>query len=249
MADPLSDQTIQLGPNEWAQIDLSVVAPGSVPSQEELRSWFDPRDTRLSAIPVGQGGRSAAWFVTIRHLQGVLRQYRRGGLAAKILRTEYVWTGLAKTRAFAEFALLGRMYRAGLPVPQPIAARVFRKGLFLYEAALLTVRIPDARPLALTTDATLWAQAGREIARMHAFGVWHADLNVYNIMVDAEDQIWLIDFDRSRYGGINQGLRTENLSRLLRSIRKVVPKQEQVGWPALRRAYDQAWVGFTEHME
>jgi 3-deoxy-D-manno-octulosonic acid kinase len=72
---------------------------------------------------------------------------------------------------------------------------------------------------------------------------------VYNIMVDTDNRIWLIDFDRSRYSPVNDGLRAENLSRLLRSVRKVVPQQEHLNWPALNRAYQNAWVGFNEHME
>jgi 3-deoxy-D-manno-octulosonic acid kinase len=230
------------------RLDVGLFEAEPVPSPEELQSWFDPNNLRSEASPVGAGGRSAAWFVRVRQLQAVLRHYRRGGWAAKLLRMSYVWTGLAKTRAFAEFELLGQMYRAGLPVPQPIAARVYKRGL-LYEAGLLTVRIPDAQPLARIIDPQVWAQAGREIARMHAFGVWHADLNVYNVMAGQDGRIWLIDFDRSRAGGVNEGLRAENLSRLLRSIRKVVPEQEHSGWPVLSRAYQHAWLGFAEHME
>jgi 3-deoxy-D-manno-octulosonic acid kinase len=248
MADPLHAQTIKIGAQEWVRFDLGLFEAEPVPSPEELQSWFDPKNLRSEASPVGAGGRSAAWFLRVRQLYAVLRHYRRGGWAAKLLRTRYVWTGLTKTRSFAEFELLGKMHRAGLPVPQPIAAHVYQRGV-LYEAALLTVRIPDAQPLARIVDAQVWAQAGREIARMHAFGVWHADLNVYNIMSGQNDSIWLIDFDRSRAGGVNEGLRAENLSRLLRSIRKVVPEQERSGWPALNRAYQHAWLGFTEHME
>jgi 3-deoxy-D-manno-octulosonic acid kinase len=68
-------------------------------------------------------------------------------------------------------------------------------------------------------------------------------------MVDADNRIWLIDFDRSRYRPVNDGLRAENLSRLLRSVRKVVPQQEHLSWQALNRAYQHAWLGFNEHME
>jgi 3-deoxy-D-manno-octulosonic acid kinase len=248
MADPLSAQTVQVGPHAWVRADLGLFAAGRSPSPEELAAWFDPKDPRWEAVAVGVGGRSAAWFLRLRDVRAVLRHYRRGGWAAKLAQSSYVWTGLSKTRAFEEFDLLGLMYRAGLPVPQPIAALVQKRGL-LYEAALLTVRIPEAQPLARVTDPALWAQAGREIAKMHAFGVWHADLNVYNIMVDTDNCIWLIDFDRSRYSPVNDGLRAENLSRLLRSVRKVVPQQEHLNWPALNRAYQNAWVGFNEHME
>lgn len=198
--------------------------------------WFDPNNPELNAQPVQAGGRAAAWFIEIGNQQGVLRQYRRGGLAAKFLRDQYLWTGYASSRAFAEFSLMQALWLKGLPVPQPLAAAVWRKGL-TYRAALITARVQSAKPLALVAEPQVWAEAGRVIAKMHHAGVWHADLNVFNLLVDSNLSVWLIDFDRARSGLLSAGQCEENLNRLLRSVRKVIPELEQACWPVLSKAY------------
>src|SRR3546814_334389 len=100
--------------------------PVAVPAPGEY--LFDPADARLGAVPVGMGGRQAAWFVSGDFGAGVLRHYRRGGLIARISRDRYVWTGAQHTRSFAEFDLMHSMYKAGLPVPRPLAAAYWRTG-------------------------------------------------------------------------------------------------------------------------
>jgi 3-deoxy-D-manno-octulosonic acid kinase len=55
---------------------------------------------------------------------------------------------------------------------------------------------------------------------MHDLGVWHADLQVKNIMTDGA-QIWLLDFDDARMEKPLSGLaRARNLLRLRRSLEK-----------------------------
>jgi len=100
MASELSAQTVPVAPHRWVRVDLGLFAEGAHPSSEELGAWFDPKDPRWGAAAVTVGGRSAAWFLQIRGVRAVLRHYRRGGWAAKLLRSGYVWTGLSKTRAF-----------------------------------------------------------------------------------------------------------------------------------------------------
>ena len=202
--------------------------------------WFSPDFPMLNAIPVQEGGRAAAWFIKLDGTQAVLRHYRRGGMAAHFARDQYVWRGVEHARSFAEFSLLQLMRTMDLPVPRPLAAMVRRSGL-IYRAALVTERIPAARPLAAFSDPDKWSAAGYVIAQMHHAGIWHADLNVFNILVDARDKIWLIDFDRGRHIKMNAGLRAENISRLLRSVRKVAPQLEETCWSALTSGYQQAW--------
>jgi len=72
---------------------------------------------------------------------------------------------------------------------------------------------------------------------MHRFGVWHADLNVYNILYDAKGKVWLIDFDRGRMGKLTPGQRTENLARLLRSLKKLSLARQSEYWQALLEGY------------
>ena len=189
---------------------------------------------------VAEGGRQAAWFVAGEFGQGVLRHYQRGGLIARLSRDRYVWQGESRTRCFAEFGVMAALHARGLAVPAPLAAGYWRDGL-TYRAALLTQRIPDVRPLAARLGNAPLAAIGRAIADMHRAGAWHADLNAYNILIDAEDRVWLIDFDRSTLGNLSDRQRQANLERLQRSLRKVGAQQGVAIAQQLEREYRAAW--------
>ena len=156
------------------------------------------------------------------------------------MRDRYVWQGLSRARSFAEFDLMRTLWLAGLPVPRPLAAAVWR-GRFTYRAAILTARIAGATPLSQANRPEIWSNAGRVIAEMHRLGAWHADLNVFNILIDDQAQVWLIDFDRGHLGHLTDAQRADNLSRLLRSVRKVVPELESSCWASLNKAYHARW--------
>lgn len=225
-------------PGRWARIDQALVCADDKP--DAVWTYFDPQTPALAARPVTAGGRAAAWFVQAGGFHAVLRAYRRGGLVARFVQDRYLWTGLENSRAFREFDLIRTLWRAGLPVPRPLGAAVWKRGL-TYRAALLTQRIPDAQPLAHTTDQTLWKRAGIAIAAMHRFGVWHADLNVFNVLCDGHGKIWLIDFDRGRVEVLPPEKRAENLARLLRSVKKTGDNPCQACWHALNESYQAAW--------
>jgi tRNA A-37 threonylcarbamoyl transferase component Bud32 len=134
-----------------------------------------------------------------------------------------VWAGEDRVRAFAEWRLLELLARAGLPVPRPVAARYRRAGL-AYRCDLITHRIAGAEPLAavLAREGIVeqrWRAIGAVIARLHGFGVDHADLNAHNILLDARGGVSVIDFDRGRLR--EQGKWTlGNLQRLRESLLK-----------------------------
>jgi 3-deoxy-D-manno-octulosonic acid kinase len=206
--------------------DAAVVdaARAGVPSLEEL---FEPKfwAGEGSITPVG-GGRGAAWFIDHGADQWVLRHYRRGGLMARLGEDQYLWTGEARVRAFAEFCLLASLAAGSMPVPLPvpIAARYQRRGLW-YRCDLITRRIAGAVSLSAVlraaplTDAS-WRRVGSAIARLHAAGVDHADLNAHNILFDERGRVSIVDFDRGRIrrAGAWAG---RNLSRLRRSLAKI----------------------------
>lgn len=203
------------------------------------------------AQPVSSGGRQAAWYVSGRFGDAVLRQYRRGGLVARLVRQTYLWQGADNTRGFAELRVMAALHARGLPVPRPLAAAYRRKAGLFYEAAILTQRIPDVRTLAqvLThasraADATpqgegVPARVAAAIVAMHDAGVWHADLNAHNILLDAAGQVWLIDFDRARDHGtpLAPALRVANMQRLRRSLEKVAGAAGVALWRESDRAY------------
>lgn len=188
-------------------------------------SVFDPdfwaAQGRLSATAQGRG---SAWFITADADDWVLRHFRRGGLLARVLTDRYVWLGENAVRAFAEWRLCAHLHALGLPVPAPIGARYSRHGL-LYRCDLITRRIAGAvsvsAALALAPlPADHWRNAGHAIARLHAAGLDHADLNAHNILVDAQGVVSVIDLDRGRLrrkGSWSRG----NLARLKHSFEKI----------------------------
>lgn len=197
---------------------------------------FDPASGALAATTVTKGGRQAAWFVRGEFGHAVLRHYRRGGLIARLSADRYLWTGAAATRSFAEYDLLRFMHEQGLRVPRPLAAAYWRSGLS-YRAAILIERIDEATPLAMALEHADPAAVAGAIFDMHAANVWHADLNAYNILLDGQGQIWIIDFDKGRKTALRTEQRQANLLRLRRSLIKVRGEEALPWWNRLNDAY------------
>lgn len=196
-------------------------------------AWFEPT---AAAATLPRGGRGRVALVDTPAGRGVLRHYRRGGMAARFSADRYLWLGLERTRAFREFRLLMRLREAGLAVPAPLAARVQREGL-RYRADLVTGLIADARTLAERlgcgeADEDLAARTGQAIARLHGAGGWHADLNAHNILIDASGTVWLIDFDRGRLRAPALGWQQQNLARLRRSLEKIGARRQLAAFDA-----------------
>lgn len=178
-------------------------------------------------------GRGETMIVGDGENELVLRHYHRGGLIGRVISDVYVWGGEEQTRSFAEWRLLYKLNAMGLPVPRPVAARYRRAGTF-YSADLLTVRIPGIEPLsqriaASTCTELFWFELGQGIHRFHKAGVFHADLNAYNVQLGPRDELWLLDFDRGRLRPPGTW-RQQNLARLHRSLRKVRRLNPHVSW-------------------
>jgi len=181
-------------------------------------------------------GRGNTVFFTLREQPLVLRHYRRGGLIRHISKAHYFFFGLQKTRAMREFDLLLFLQAEGLPASLPYASRVLPKGL-LYMASLVTYRLPGKTLAELlladgslspepAVEERLWRNVGELIARFHLAGVYHADLNAHNIMLDEEGTISLLDFDRGRIRALPEdpsiaGWCLDNMRRLERSLNKI----------------------------
>ncbi len=168
-------------------------------------------------------GRGAAWFVAGSG-RWVLRHYRRGGWISRWSTDRYLWGGEARVRSFAEWRLLALLNSRGLPVPKPVAARYRRAGPW-YRCDLITERIAGAQPLsAVLMQAPLtegaWRGIGAAVARLHAAGADHADLNAHNILVSNLGAVSVIDFDRGRLRAPGRW-RMRNLRRLHHSLAKI----------------------------
>ena len=154
----------------------------------------------------------------------VLKIYHRGGFARRISRSSYLYSGAARTRSFQEWIITQELWQAGLPVAEPLAAFFQRSGLS-YRAALISRQIEHAQTLAdWARDRTLghdgWEQVGCLLGAFAAFGLHHPDLNARNILIDSDDKLWWIDFDRACIASkpANPGVMHR---RLLRSLNKL----------------------------
>ncbi|HNP34565.1 MAG TPA: 3-deoxy-D-manno-octulosonic acid kinase [Woeseiaceae bacterium] len=173
---------------------------------------------------LGSAGRGNTFMVGNVPRQFVLKHYLRGGLLGKLVRDRYVWAGADETRSFAEWRMLAKMAQFDLPVPRPAAARYVQHGTF-YSADIITVRIPGVRPLSQLIAGTprapeFWANIGAAVFDFHHAGVYHADMNAYNIQIDTNGKLWMLDFDKGRLrepGPWQQA----TLARLHRSLKKI----------------------------
>lgn len=161
-----------------------------------------------------------------------------------LLGDRYLFRQADATRAAREFSLLTNLSAEGLPVPRPVAAHARKMGPW-YSADLVTCEILNTHTLAQAVIDNLeidWSSIGRMIARFHRWGLDHADLNAHNILIDAEGDVYFIDFDRCvrrPKGKWAQG----NLQRLHRSLIKIgaegsIDRFAQSAWRVLRQGYE-----------
>jgi 3-deoxy-D-manno-octulosonic acid kinase len=195
-----------------------------------------------NAVTGSAQGRGTTWFVqydsrnkkSISKQQWVLRHYYRGGLIGKIINDKYFFTGQENTRAAQEYQLLGTLQSLALPAPKPIAFRVVKQGPF-YQADLLSSRIEHAQDLvAILSKGELtegiWREVGKVIRRFHNAGIYHHDLNSHNILLDDNNNVWLIDFDRGDQRDVSSAWQQANIARLLRSFEKEKNKLPIFHW-------------------
>lgn len=235
----ISPQEIRDG-NCWILYDSAVIEPPGA-------DFFDPEQLAAQGRVTG-ADRGRGQVCMFRHgdVECVLRHYRRGGLVARFSEDRYVWTGLARTRAWREWHLLAWMHDRGLAVPRPVAARVRRHGVF-YTADLVTLRLSRVWTLSdllgrWSLPEESWREVGAAIARLHAAGVCHADLNARNIVLDDEGKVFLLDFDRARRMRGGRGWPQANLERLRRSLDKfsaedIMFRFEEQAWEWLLDGY------------
>lgn len=199
---------------------------------------------KQDAITGQEKGRGTTWFLRYRNHDLVLRHYLRGGFVSKINKNRYFFRNRESCRSINEFQILNQMVHMGLPVPKPAAAQVIRYGL-TYQADLITQRIPGAKDLVQILQSSrnelFYRQLGQTIARFHQHGIYHADLNIQNILQDSDQQFWLIDFDRAKKLKPNKRWQLRNLKRLKRSFEKEKVRHniqwQSADWDILFQSY------------
>jgi len=185
-----------------------------------------------SAPEGGMGSRRSGFLIELDGIELFVRRCRRGGMIAWLLSDVYV--GLAP-RPFNELRVAAEALKRGVPTAEPIGAMAEWIGPALYRGFFLTraVRGMTLWEFVQTDDDPIvrrhvLEQAHAAIAAMHEKGLFHADLNLHNLLVTRAAEsftVVIIDLDKARLldGPLPAPVRRANLARLMRSARKLDP--------------------------
>ena len=214
--------------------NVSILLPdnSTLPVDE---NWFEPNYWQQQNKVVGEKkGRAKTYFLDLGEQIGVLRHYWRGGLVGKILSDQYLFSRLSNTRTYQEFQLLTRLEELGLSVSKPIAAKITRSGL-IYRGDLITEAVTGAQSVLDKLKKTPfteieWQAIATALAHFHNAGVFHADLNINNILFDEQGKVFLIDFDRGEIRNPSKKTVENNMSRLKRSFIKELNRNLEFYW-------------------
>lgn len=194
---------------------LEHIEDGSAQSQRGGRGT-------IQRVPLGDQGNA------------IVRRYKRGGFVRHFVHDLY-WD--RPPRPFAELICTETARERGVPTVEVLGAGVERVAFGLYRGTLITREAegflnwwdwlqthPPAQERQLVTQKVVQA-----ITHMHAAGIYHADLNLTNILVRLESgqpEILIIDVDRARIftTTLPSSRRKRALARLLRSMKKLDPK-------------------------
>ena len=167
--------------------------------------------------------------------QLVWRRYRHGGILRRLTGDRF----LDRRRPTNELRMLEEARLAGIPVAIPVGLAIEPRSALLFRSWLVTALIPGARDLLSycrglpdvcqaeiqSENTRLAGLFGQLIARLHAAGFDHADLQMKNLLfrnTDSKTEVFVIDFDRARrFEVLNRRRRAKNLLRLRRSFFKM----------------------------
>ena len=226
----------QAGEHVWA--DAAVFAQAT-PCLFDLAWWRD-----RGTVDVLGAGRGHIHIVADAQGSYLMRHYYRGGLMARVSRDLFLARPASASRAMVEFTLLRTLRSRGLPVPRACAARYRRVALW-YRADILVARIPDAIDVAqlLHLRRSLvvaeWHALGRAVRQLHEAQCFHSDLNCHNLMLDTQSKAWIVDFDKCGFRA-GEAWKSDNLARLLRSLRKELRLDPAFRWD------DGQWTHFLD---
>lgn len=169
----------------------------------------------------------------------VIRQYRRGGKVQRFVSLLY-W---GASRPLQELWVSTQAQARGVATAEIIAACHLEVFGSLHRGYLVSREIPAGQDLAdylvslphplprgrLLQKRKAIEKLGTLVRAMHDAGIWHADLNLKNLVLEGGDaeagRGYVIDFDKSKvYASLPERKRINNLLRLNRSAEKFKAK-------------------------
>jgi hypothetical protein len=195
----------------WLLDDLLTDFGRVDPSRRKLYSHG--RVTHFSYQPADAPGR-----VFVRHAT-------RGGLIGTLLGGLYAGVG----RPLRELRAAAVARTAGVGVPEPLAVLVTRVLGPFCRFTVITREVENAQDLLTFASGPdshekreVLGRVADEMRRLHESGVYHADLTMKNILLSGK-AVYIIDLDKAMLAaGRNERLDMMNLSRLNRSIVKLL---------------------------
>jgi 3-deoxy-D-manno-octulosonic acid kinase len=188
---------------------------------KQLVRFFNlPKNSVDSAL----GGRTS---ITVARLQGigsvVIKYYRRGGAIRHLIKKRYLKYG--KTRCQIEYELLQKVRSLGINAPEPVAFAY--RGRLFYQCWLVTREIQDHQTLVQISRSNeeqarmAMKTVVKQVSMLIKNKILHADLHPGNVIVDNQNQVYLLDFDKGGvFPGDKNALRTRYLRRWNRAIQK-----------------------------
>ena len=172
------------------------------------------------------GGRSSVSYHRIEDLGPVVvKHYKRGGLWGRLVRRRYLKWG--KSRSQLEFELLLKARDLGINVPEPLLYA--NRGRLIYRAWLVTREIKQPQSLARLSlndekrTRQVMASVIDQISRLIDHGIWHVDLHPGNVVIDQNDRVFLLDFDK---GSLHQGNKIKLRNRYIHRWQRAVSKHK-----------------------
>lgn len=176
-------------------------------TDDQLKALLTHFQTQSATGTSVLGGRAPVLTTVINGLGPVaIKQFKRGGLIRFIIKDRYMKLG--KTRGQIELELMHRLRQLGIRTPEPIAYAY--RGFPLYTAWLVTRKIKKACTLAELCDQDIkrvnriMISVIKQIERLVECRCMHVDLHPGNILVDQDDHIYLIDFDKGYFSSANR---------------------------------------------
>jgi 3-deoxy-D-manno-octulosonic acid kinase len=192
----------------------------------------------------GAGNRAGAFRLSVGDAPEMFaRRAKRGGLIRFLLTDLYFGFD---PRPLRELAITVEARRRGIAVVEPMGAMVERTGFGAYRGFFLTRAVAgltlwdflqiDDDPI---VRGLVLHRVREVIDAMHERGLFHADLNLHNVMVENASEsfaVKLLDLDKARLGtgALNTARRRANYARLIRSARKLDPRGKHIDAAALK---------------
>ena len=146
----------------------------------------------------------------------VIRPYQRGGMVRHVNRSTYV--GIHRFES--EFEVHARLFALGFPTVQPLGYGFRRRGLG-WQGLFITRWVESTPwPSSWCHSPDFFSALGAAVKALEAAECWAPDLNATNVLTTPEGGVFLLDWDRARFGH-GPGLMPRYRARMVRSLQKL----------------------------